>query len=104
MKLLRQLHVRVALVVLVAMVAVGLGAGLAFAKSAPIGNGIVVVNTILAYENAGAAGTGMVLTSSGEVLTNNHVIKGATSINVVVPGTGHSYAATVVGYDVPDDV
>ena len=40
----------------------------------------------------------MVLTSSGEVLTNNHVIRGATEIRVKVPGTGRSYPAEVVGY------
>ena len=41
----------------------------------------------------------MVLTSSGEILTNNHVIRGATDIKVRVPSTGRSYAAEVVGYD-----
>ena len=46
----------------------------------------------------------MVLTSSGEILTNNHVIRGATEIKVVVPKTGQSYTAKVVGYDVPHDV
>ena len=46
----------------------------------------------------------MVLTSSGEILTNNHVIRGATKITVVVPGTSHAYTASVVGYDVTDDV
>jgi S1-C subfamily serine protease len=66
--------------------------------------GIVVVQTGLGYEDGEAAGTGMVLTSSGEVLTNNHVIAGATTIRVVVPGTGRTYAASVVGYDVSDDV
>jgi S1-C subfamily serine protease len=45
-----------------------------------------------------------VLTSAGEVLTNNHVIAGATTITVAVPGTGHRYGARVVGYDVRDDV
>ncbi len=45
----------------------------------------------------------MVLTSAGEVLTNNHVIRGATTIKVV-PGAGHSYPAKVVGYNVPADV
>ena len=107
MKLLRQLHIRVLVLVVVGTVLLGVGAGLAFARgnnAAPIGTGVVVVNTNLAYENGAAAGTGMVLTSSGEVLTNNHVIKGATSITVVVPGTGHRYSATVVGYDVSDDV
>jgi S1-C subfamily serine protease len=81
-------------------------AGLAFARtqSAPIGTGVVVIDTNLAYQGARAAGTGHVLTRSGEVLTNNHVIKGATTITIVVPGTGHSYKARVVGYDVSADV
>ena len=46
----------------------------------------------------------MVLTPSGEVLTNNHVIRGAAAIQVRVPQTGHTYSATVLGYDVTDDV
>jgi S1-C subfamily serine protease len=66
--------------------------------------GIVVINTNLAYQNAAAAGTGMVLSSSGLVLTNNHVIKGATTIKVVVPVTHRSYTATVLGYDTGNDV
>ncbi|HEY3725101.1 MAG TPA: trypsin-like peptidase domain-containing protein [Acidimicrobiia bacterium] len=51
-----------------------------------------------------AAGTGMVLTSSGEVLTNNHVINGATKIRVELGITGKTYTAKVVGYDSADDV
>ena len=106
MKILRDIHTRVLLLVVAGLVAVGVAAGLAFARGrvTPIGTGVVVVNTNLAYQNGQAAGTGMVLTSSGEVLTNNHVINGATTIRVVVPGTGHSYAATVAGYDRSDDV
>jgi S1-C subfamily serine protease len=46
----------------------------------------------------------MVLTSSGEVLTNNHVIDGATSISVTDIGNGRTYSASVVGYDRTDDV
>lgn len=79
------------------------GTALARTGSAP-GTGVVVIDTKLAYQGERAAGTGMVLTSSGEVLTNNHVIKGATAIRIVVPGTGHSYNARVVGYDVKADV
>jgi hypothetical protein len=41
---------------------------------------------------------------SGEVLTNNHVIRGATTIKIVVPNTGRTYTARIVGYDVADDV
>jgi S1-C subfamily serine protease len=46
----------------------------------------------------------MVLTSSGVVLTNNHVIRDATAIRVVVRATGRSFNAKVVGYDASDDV
>ena len=42
--------------------------------------------------------------ASGEILTNNHVIRGATTIHVTVPATNRSYSATVVGYDVAADV
>ena len=63
-----------------------------------------MIKTRLAYQDSTAAGTGMVLTSSGEVLTNNHVIRGATSIRIVVPNTGRTYTARIIGYDVADDV
>ena len=69
-----------------------------------IGSGAVVIDTSLGYQDAAAAGSGIVLTSQGEILTNNHVIHGATTIKVVVPGTGRSYTATVVGYDVAHDI
>jgi S1-C subfamily serine protease len=66
--------------------------------------GLVDVVSTLGYQQAEAAGTGLVLTSSGEVLTNNHVIEGATSITVTDVGNGHSYQATVVGYDQTKDI
>ena len=69
-----------------------------------VDRGVVDVNTNLGYQNVAAAGTGMVLTSSGEVLTNNHVIRGSTTVQVSVPATGRRYSATVVGYDVAADV
>jgi S1-C subfamily serine protease len=68
------------------------------------GNGAVIIETDLAYQGAAAAGTGIVLSSSGEILTNNHVIRGATTIDVRVPGTGRTYTATVAGYDVSHDI
>ena len=46
----------------------------------------------------------IVLTSSGTVLTNNHVIRGADAIRVTVPSTGRAYTATVTGYSVSKDV
>jgi S1-C subfamily serine protease len=66
--------------------------------------GVVDVNTVLKYQHAAAAGTGMVLTPTGEVLTNNHVIEGATSISVRVVTTGRTYIARVVGTDPSEDV
>ena len=65
---------------------------------------VVDVNSILGFQGGTAAGTGMVLTSSGAILTNNHVIDGATRISVQIAGTGRSYAATIVGTDVAEDV
>jgi len=63
----------------------------------------VDINTTLDGGQA-AAGTGIVLTSDGLVLTNNHVIAGATSISVTDLGNNQTYSADVVGYDVKDDV
>jgi S1-C subfamily serine protease len=50
------------------------------------------------------AGTGMLISSSGEVLTNNHVIQGSTRIEVSITGRPGTYEATVVGADVKNDV
>ncbi|HVW40726.1 MAG TPA: trypsin-like peptidase domain-containing protein [Amycolatopsis sp.] len=66
--------------------------------------GLVNINTTLGYQGAQAAGTGMVLTAGGEVLTNNHVVEGATSISVTDVGNGKTYGAKVVGYDRTEDV
>jgi S1-C subfamily serine protease len=49
-------------------------------------------------------GTGMVLTPSGIVLTNNHVVDGSTVVTAQVDGTGKSYPVTVLGTDATDDV
>lgn len=64
--------------------------------------GVVDISTTVT--GGEAAGTGMVLTSDGEVLTNNHVIDGATSISVRDVGNGKTYKATVVGYDRSHDI
>jgi S1-C subfamily serine protease len=99
-------HIRLSLLAAACVVVAASAAGYAYARSraAPVGTGVVVIDTKLGYQQSAAAGTGMVLTSSGEILTNNHVIRGATTIKVVVPGSGRSYSARVVGYDVTDDV
>ena len=72
--------------------------------SASASTGLVLIDTVLGYDGASAAGTGIVLTSDGLVLTNNHVIDGSTAISVTVAATGKTYTGTVVGTDVKDDV
>jgi S1-C subfamily serine protease len=66
--------------------------------------GVVDITSQLTYDQAESAGTGLVLTSSGEILTNNHVVEGATSISVTVVATGAQYTASVVGTDATDDI
>ncbi|WP_434592810.1 S1C family serine protease [Brevibacterium sp. 1718] len=66
--------------------------------------GVVLIDTELGYENAEAAGTGIVLSKDGLVLTNNHVIADSTKISVTVATTGKTYEASVVGSDSTEDV
>ncbi len=66
--------------------------------------GVVLISTVLGYQSAEAAGTGVVLTSDGLVVTNNHVVSGATEITVTIGTTGETYTATVVGTDASADV
>jgi S1-C subfamily serine protease len=73
------------------------------AVAAKVTPGIVNINVTLSG-GGGAAGTGMIITSTGEVLTNNHVIDGETSMTVELPSTGKTYSAHVLGYDLTDDV
>ena len=46
----------------------------------------------------------MVISSTGLILTNNHVIDQATSITVTEVTSGQTYTAKVVGYNSTDDV
>jgi S1-C subfamily serine protease len=50
------------------------------------------------------AGTGMIISSTGEVLTNNHVVYEATSITAQIDGKGTVYTAKVLGVDPTQDV
>ncbi|MFF2330126.1 MULTISPECIES: S1C family serine protease [unclassified Streptomyces] len=62
---------------------------------------IVEIN---ATSNAGeSTGSGVVITSDGEIVTNNHVISGASSIKVTL-STGKTYTAEVVGTDADKDL
>jgi S1-C subfamily serine protease len=66
--------------------------------------GLVDINTTLGYQQEQAAGTGIVISSGGVILTNNHVIDGATTISVTDIGNGKTYTASVVGYDRTKDI
>ncbi len=50
------------------------------------------------------AGTGMIVTSSGEVLTNNHVVAGAISVRVTLYGQTKTYPGKVIGTDPARDM
>jgi len=76
----------------------------AAAVASQVDPGLVDITSTVGYQHETAEGTGMVLTSTGEVLTNNHVVAGATSIAVRDIGNGRTYTAEVVGYSDTDDV
>ena len=102
---------RLVLAALLAASAAALAPGLAnaatpakAAKPVSLATGVYDVETNLAFDQGAAAGTGIALTSTGEILTNNHVIRGASTVTVVDPSTGKRYPGTVVGYSVTDDI
>ena len=73
-------------------------------QTQPSPPGVVIINTQLGYDSGEAAGTGMILTSNGLVLTNNHVINGSTQIKVTDPTSGQTYTAKLLGTDATHDV
>jgi S1-C subfamily serine protease len=80
------------------------GSGGSTGISSKVDPGLVDINTTVGYQGGAAAGTGMVLTSDGLVLTNNHVINESTKLSAVDVGNGQTYSATVLGYDRTADV
>ena len=67
--------------------------------------GVVDVAADLRYLQETAKGTGFVIdAAAGLILTNNHVIDGATSVMVTPVTSGLSYPARILGYDRADDV
>lgn len=69
-----------------------------------VGPQVVNIDTKFGYNNAVGAGTGIVIDPNGVVLTNNHVISGATEISAFDVGNGQTYAVDVVGYDRTQDI
>jgi S1-C subfamily serine protease len=66
---------------------------------------VVDVTAELTYDDDVASGTGFVTNArTGLILTNNHVIRDATSVTVTLPVTGQTYLADIIGVDVAADV
>ncbi len=66
--------------------------------------GLVDISTNLSYQGALGAGTGIVIDPNGEVLTNNHVIEGATEITAVSLANSRTYEVDVLGFDRASDI
>ena len=74
------------------------------AMAGAVGPGLVDINATLDDPGKHTMATGIVLTPSGLVLTNNHVINGATVLRATDVGNGRTYQASVVGYDRNHDI
>jgi S1-C subfamily serine protease len=66
--------------------------------------GIVDISSNLQYAGGTAAATGMVISRSGLVLTNNHVIDDTTGLSATLVSSGRRFTARWLGYDKTDDV
>jgi len=66
--------------------------------------GLVDITTTFASTSQTAEGTGMILTSDGLVLTNNHVVEDAQTLSVRDVATNATYVGKVIGYDLTEDV
>jgi len=62
-----------------------------------------VVEISATLSNGSSTGSGVIITSGGEIITNNHVISGAQSIKVTA-SNGKTYTAKVVGTDSKKDL
>lgn len=74
----------------------------ASAIAAKVDPAIVDINTVVG--SGQAAGTGMIITSNGLVLTNNHVIDRSTAIHVTIFGRSETYTAHVLGAAPSSDI
>jgi S1-C subfamily serine protease len=72
------------------------------AIAAKIDPAIVDINTVVGTGQA--AGTGMIISSNGEILTNNHVVDGSTNIQVTIAGHSQTYTAHLIAADPSADI
>ena len=71
---------------------------------AKAGPSVVAIQTETAGGRRVGAGTGVVLTAAGEVLTNAHVVDGASVVHVTLTGESQARTADVVGSDEEADL
>ncbi|MBP2330805.1 putative serine protease PepD [Kibdelosporangium banguiense] len=62
-----------------------------------------VVQVNVRTANAEGIGSGVILTADGRILTNNHVVSGASQVTVTL-NDGRNFPATVVGTDAASDL
>jgi S1-C subfamily serine protease len=75
----------------------------ALAAVGQVGPTIVDIDTQMGYQSAVGAGTGIVIGPS-TILTNNHVIAGATTLTVRSIGNGQTFPGMVIGFDRSHDI
>ena len=84
------------------------GSGVSNSQEQAIANavepGVVDIQSSLQYVGGTAEATGMVISSNGLVLTNNHVIVDTTGLTATLVRTGQKFTARWLGYDKTDDV
>ncbi len=80
------------------------GTAAANAVAARVDPAVVDINVTFPGNDGGASGTGMILTSNGLVLTNNHVVEQAATISIHVVGQSQNYLGRVIGVDPTADV
>lgn len=68
------------------------------------GPAVVSIQVSSGGRSGRGAGTGFVLTAGGEILTNAHVVEGASSVQVVLAGEAQSRQVEVVGIDSAADL
>jgi S1-C subfamily serine protease len=74
------------------------------AVAAKVEPGVVDITSRLHYTGQVFEGTGMILSPSGLVLTNNHVVSGSTKLSVTLVSNGRRYPASIIGTDAKDDI
>jgi putative serine protease PepD len=73
---------------------------------AKVGPSVVSIRTTLSQGpfSEEAAGTGVIISSDGEIMTNAHVVDGASTVKVTLAGESTARDATVVGTDTSHDL